>query len=97
MHTPLSKTLITTLLSLAILSDDLHAAANRVVLKAEASEEFIKARATDNTKKIQTYQFMMGKYYGGTTRDNAMREIPMEGVLHDLAINLQSQKFFMRK
>jgi hypothetical protein len=97
MNSPLDKTLITALLSLAMLSGDLHSAANRVVLKAEASEEFIKERATDTTKKIQTYQFMMGKYYGGTTRDDAMREIPMEGVLHDLAINLQSQNFYLHK
>ena len=72
-------------------------AANRVVLKAQASEEFVKARSLDPDKKIQTYQFMKGNTHVGLTSDKSMRVIPFEGILHDLASNLRKQGFYMHK
>lgn len=72
-------------------------AANRIVLRAQASEEFVKARSLDPTKKIQTYQFMKGNTHLGLTSDPSMREIPFEGILQNLAVNLQKQGFYMHK
>ena len=47
-------------------------AANRVALKTQASKEFIKGKAEDPTRKIQTYQFMKGNFHMGFTRDPSM-------------------------
>ena len=83
-------------LTVTLLATSLQAA-NRVVLKAQASEEFILARAQNSEDKIQTYQFMMGNTHVGMTSDASMKEIPFEGILHDLAINLRKQGFYMHK
>ncbi|MDA1066247.1 MAG: hypothetical protein O3C43_07070 [Verrucomicrobia bacterium] len=96
MKSPLYPTLAATLLACLILTTDLQAA-NRVVLKAQASEDFVKARALDPTKKIQTYQFMKGNVHVGLTSDPSMKGIPFESILNDLAINLQKEGFYMHK
>ena len=72
-------------------------AANRVALKTQASEEFIKGKAEDPTKKIQTYQFMKGNFHMGFTRDPSMKEVTFEGILYDLAMNLRKQGFYMHR
>lgn len=92
----LIKTLLGCALACLISSTNLQSA-NRVVLKAQASEEFIKARALDTSKKIQTYQFMKGNTHVGMTSDSSMKDIPFEGILHDLALNLRKQGFYMHK
>ena len=72
-------------------------AANKVVLKTQASEEFITARAQDPSKKIQTYQFMKGNFHKGFTSDHTMKEVTFEGILYDLAMNLRKQGFYMHE
>ena len=72
-------------------------AANRVALKTQASKEFIKGKAEDPTRKIQTYQFMKGNFHMGFTRDPSMKEVTFEGILYDLAMNLRKQGFYMHR
>ncbi len=36
---------------------------NRVAIKAEADQEFLKARGQDGSKKPMTYQVAKGKFY----------------------------------
>lgn len=88
--------LAATMLFAALLTSGIHAA-NRVVLKTQASEDFIKARAQNAEDKIQTYQFMKGNSHVGFTKDSSMKEVPFEGILHDLAMNLRKQGFYMHK
>lgn len=96
MKTPFKHWLTTTFLCCIFLICGLQAA-NRVVLKAEASDDFVKARALNKEDKIMTYQFMKGRYHGGTTKDSGMGEISFDAVLHDLAMNLRMQGFYMHK
>lgn len=96
MRSLLIKTLTTGILAFLLTSTSLHSA-NRVVLKAQASEAFTKARALDTSKKIMTYQFMKGNTHVGMTSDASMKLVPFEGILHDLAINLRKQGFYMHK
>ena len=96
MKSPLKPALSAAFLACLILTTGLQAA-NRVVLKAQASEDFVKARALDPTKKIQTYQFMKGNVHIGFTSDPKMKAVPFEGILHDLALNLQKEGFYMHK
>jgi hypothetical protein len=96
MKSPFNRTWAATLLACLICVTGIQAA-NRVVLKAQASEDFVKARALDPTKKIQTYQFMKGNVHVGMTSDPSMKEVPFEGILSDLAINLQKEGFYIHK
>ena len=96
MKSPLIQTVAATFIACLILTTGLQAA-NRVVLKAQASEDFVKARALDPTKKIQTYQFMKGNVHIGFTSDPKMKTVPFEGILHDLALNLQKEGFYLHK
>ena len=96
MRSLLIKTLTVGMFVCFLTSTSLQSA-NRVVLKAQASEEFTKARALETSNKIMTYQFMKGNTHVGMTSDASMKEVPFEGILHDLAINLRKQGFYMHK
>ncbi|MDG2167996.1 MAG: hypothetical protein P8L44_08735 [Opitutales bacterium] len=48
--------------------------ANFVTLKAWASEEYLKERARDPNKRIQTYQFLEGHHWKGRLADNSVVE-----------------------
>jgi hypothetical protein len=69
-------------------------AVNRIAIKAVASEDYVKARATDKTKKIQTYQFMKGNYHPGTTFDKGMVELTFEDIVGNIAVHLQKQNYY---
>ena len=84
-------------LGLCFLPDSFIQAANKVVLKTQASEEFVKGRTQDPEKKIQTYQFMKGNFHVGFTRDPTMKEVSFDDILYDLAMNLRKQGFYMHQ
>lgn len=75
------------------LSHGLHAG-NRIVLKAEAFDEYLKERALEPNKKDQTYLFMKGKYYGGYSNDPSMDRVSFRDLAEDLAFHLQNQQFY---
>ncbi len=79
-----------------LVTSGLHAV-NRVVLKAQASEDFILARAQNEEDKIQTYQFMKGNFHMGFTKDPSMKDVTFDGILYDLGMNLRKQGFYMHK
>jgi len=68
--------------------------ANRVMIKAIATESFLKERALNPQKKIQTYQFMEGSYFGGNSRNKGMEKISFMDVVTDMAVHLQKQGFY---
>lgn len=84
-------------LALLILSVNGLPAANRILIKAVASEEFTKARALDENKKIQTYQFILGRYFSGNVKDPSMEKVTLDDVVQNLAVNLQKQNFYPHK
>ncbi|MCZ6674942.1 MAG: hypothetical protein O7C75_18585 [Verrucomicrobia bacterium] len=79
--------------TLTLLSSGLTAA-NRIVIKAEASDEFTRARALDENKKIQTYQFIEGRYFKGNNNDPGMKEITFRDIVEDMATHLRQQEFY---
>ena len=83
---------IAILFSLAAFS--LLDAANRVVVKAEALDEYLMERARNPDEKVQTYLFMKGKYYGGGIADPSMDEVTFEDLVINLADHLKRQKFY---
>ena len=89
----LTTTALISLILLVALSLPSHAA-NKVVLKTQASEEFVKDRARDPTKKIQTYQFMKGTYHPGNRLDSSMEALSFESLVYDLALQLRKKDFY---
>ena len=69
-------------------------AANRVLVKAVASEDYVKERALDEKKKIQTYQFIKGRYFGGLSKNSGMENVSFTDVVQDLAVQLTRQGFY---
>jgi len=76
------------------LSSSWLSAINKVVVRADATEEFIRARALDEKKKIQTYQFMKGRYFPGNGKRPTMERITFMDLLESLAVQLQRQNFY---
>lgn len=66
---------------------------NRVAVKAKASPEYIKSRAADPSKKIQTYHVIKGKYFGGNTDDPSMEAVTFLEIAENMAANLRRQNF----
>jgi len=75
------------------LLNDLQAA-NRIVIKAVASEAYVKERALDEKKKIQTYHFMKAHFFGGNTNDRGLMECTFEDIVTDMAVHLKQQGYY---
>jgi hypothetical protein len=69
-------------------------AANFVTLKAWASEEYLKERARDPEKKIQSYEFLEGHHFKGSSYDKGVQEMTVEELVYDLAQHLIKQDFY---
>lgn len=69
-------------------------AANFVTLNAWASEEYLKERARNPDKKIQTYQFLEGHHFKGTVVDKGLENMAFQELVMDLARNLVRQDFY---
>ena len=82
------------LISLTALACCSLQAVNRVAVKARASEDYIKARTLDKTKKVQTYMVMKGRFYGGITADPTLEKVSFEDIVYDLAPHLMNQGFY---
>ncbi|MCZ6674940.1 MAG: hypothetical protein O7C75_18575 [Verrucomicrobia bacterium] len=82
------------LVVLSILACSNLQAENRVAVKARASEEYLKARALDESKKIQTYQVLKGRFHEGTTADPTLDRITFEEIVYDIALQLRKQGYY---
>ena len=69
-------------------------AANFVTLNAWASEEYLKERARDPGKKIQTYEFLEGRHFKGGTYDKSVQNFTIKELVYDLAKHLIKQDFY---
>ena len=86
-----------TLLVLSSLLGNGLRAANRILIKAVASEEFTKSRALVEDKKIQTYQFILGRYFPGNVKDTSMEKVTLDDVVQNLAVHMRKQNFYPHK
>ena len=68
--------------------------ANRVAVRAEATKEYTLARALDETKKVQTYHLIQGKYIGGNVADEELDEMDFLEIAEHIERNLRRQKYF---
>ena len=71
--------------------------ANRVAVRAEATKEYTLARAQDETKKVQTYHLIKGKYLHGNVADQELEEMTFPEVAEHIKLNLKRQKYFPEK
>ena len=71
--------------------------ANKVVVNAVATPEYLTARAADQSMQIQTYQFMKGQYFSGDVKRVTMEEFSFMELLESLAVQLQRQGFYPHK
>ncbi len=85
---------IVALLFVFLFSATASQAANFVTIKAFATEEYLKERASNKDKKIQTYQFMKGRHFKGKSRDKGVEEISFNDLVGDLAQHLVKQDFY---
>lgn len=82
------------LIALLLLISSLQGANNRILIKAVASEDYVKQRALDATKKIQTYNFFEGKFFPGNTKDRSLERFTFMEILENMAIHLQKQGYY---
>ncbi|MDA0349828.1 MAG: hypothetical protein O3C43_22320 [Verrucomicrobia bacterium] len=68
--------------------------ANRILIKAVASEEYVKQRALDDEKKIQTYNFYEGRFFGGNSKDRSLERFTFMDIIQDMAMHLQKQGYY---
>ena len=68
--------------------------ANRVAVKAKADAEYIRARALDASKKVQTYHVVKGKFYNGNTSDKSMEGVTFMEIAENMAANLRRQNYY---
>jgi hypothetical protein len=68
--------------------------ANRILIKAQASEEYAKQRALGDKNKIQTYNFFEGRYYGGNSKDSSMERFTFMDIVEDMAVHLRRQGYY---
>jgi hypothetical protein len=80
--------------AILFLATSLHAANNRIMIKTVASEEYVKQRATDDEKKIQTYNFFEGRFYPGNSKDRSLEEFTFMEIIENMAVHLQKQGYY---
>ena len=68
--------------------------ANRVGVRAEATKEYTLARAQDETKKVQTYHLIEGKYLRGNVADQDLEAMTFPEIAEHIELNLKRQKYF---
>jgi hypothetical protein len=81
-------------LVILFLTNCLQAANNRIIIKTVASEEYVKQRASDDKKKIQSYNFFEGRYYPGNSKDNSLERFTFTDIIQDMAVHLQKQGYY---
>ncbi len=68
-------------------------AANRILIKTVASEEYVQQRAERDSDDIQTYNFFEGRFFGGSVKDRSLERFTFMDIVKDLAVHLQKQGY----
>ncbi|MCZ6672264.1 MAG: hypothetical protein O7C75_04915 [Verrucomicrobia bacterium] len=79
---------------IALLCIEAYGKANRVAVKAKASNAYTLSRSLLESEKVQTYHLMEGRYFGGNTADASLNDITFLEIAEDLAHNLRRQNYY---
>lgn len=63
------------------------------MIKTVASEDYVKQRASDGEKKVQTYNFFKGRFFPGSTKDRSLERFTFLDIVKDMAVHLQKQGY----
>lgn len=77
-----------------VLGIDLAFTANKVTLKAVATDEYLEARAQDGAAGILTYQFIEGRRFTGRAVNKGLANMTFQELALSLAENLVKQNFY---
>ena len=77
-----------------VLGIDLAFTANKVTLKAVATDEYLEARAQDGAAGILTYQFIEGRRFTGRAVNKGLANMTFQELALSLAENLFKQNFY---
>jgi hypothetical protein len=64
------------------------------VVRTVASEQYVKDRALDAKKKVQSYQFIKGRHFKGMTNDPGMEKVSFMDIVQDMARHLVKQNYY---
>lgn len=82
------------ILATLFLINNLHGATNRIMIKTVASKEYVKQRALDDTKKVQSYNFFEGRYHSGNSKDSSMERFTFTDIIENMAVHLRTQGYY---
>lgn len=71
--------------------------ANQVALTASAKDDYVRSRIDGETLRPESYVFMQGKYFSGTTKDSSIEKLPFRRIAEYLVPELAKQEFFPAK
>ena len=81
-------------IALHLVVSDLKAANNRILIKTVASEEYVKQRALDGRKKIQSYNFFEGRFFPGNSKDSSIERFTFTDIIENMAVHLRTQGYY---
>ena len=87
------RTVITVLLAI-VASPPFALAANRITLKAVATDEYLEVRERDGAAEILTYQFLEGRRFTGKSLNKSLERMTFQELAVNLAENLVKQNFY---
>jgi hypothetical protein len=90
----LSKLVILLIPFVLLANTALSEKANRVAVRAEATKEYTLARARNESKKVQTYHLIQGKYLGGNVEDPGLEEMTFPEIAEHIGLNLKRQNYY---
>jgi hypothetical protein len=65
-----------------------------VIANSTASREYLERRTVDGKRQPQTYVFMAGRHFAGTTRDRSLEKFSFQAIAERLAVDLRQQDFY---
>lgn len=65
-----------------------------VVVRSVVTSEYLEKRMTDEKRQPQSYVFMTGRYFAGTTHDNSLDKTSFRTIAERLAPDLRQQDFY---
>ena len=69
-------------------------AANQIVVKSQAAEAYLQARALASNNGVQTYHFKEGNYHPGSRGGNSMERLDFMEIATDVAKHLKKQRYY---
>lgn len=88
---PVFRVLITASLAVSLLGSTASAKQFRIIVNAEADEEYVKKA---ETLEYQTYHLVKGKFHGGSIRDRSLDKLRFDDLLQSLSQAFEKRKMY---